>query len=100
MGASIPLRERNTPMSWSLYNLENVSAPEARDRLESHTNLPETIRDYILAGIGGLEQIHGADVLVTITGQGHLCDKPGSYDVTSATLEVKKAEVEKAPEAA
>ena len=79
-------------MSWTLTSdeLKNVSAKEAHDAVEKN-GAPQHIRDYVAAGINGLVMVHGPDVRITVTGHGHLCDGPSSYDMTTATIEVRKA---------
>ena len=79
-------------MSWSFAvpEIKNVSAKEAHDLVEQNP-APQYIRDYVAAGINGLVMVHGDAVRVTVTGHGHLCDGPSSYDLTTATIEVRKA---------
>lgn len=79
-------------MSWNFISdeLKNVSANVAHALVEKNS-APQYIRDYVAAGINGLVMVHGPDVNVTITGHGHLCDGPRSYEVTTATIEVRKA---------
>lgn len=81
-------------MSWNLTYPEIKSQPavEAKRLLATNT-APQSIKDYVAAGIDGLAARYGEDVRVTVTGYGHLCDVPNkdSYDVTSATVEVRKA---------
>lgn len=82
-------------MSWNLGTpeIKGATIAEAKRLLVSNTSTPQSIKDYVSAGIEGLAARHGNDVLVTVTGHGHLCDVPNkdSFDVTSATLEVRKA---------
>lgn len=80
-------------MSWSLSTPEIRAATvaDARSKIEQNA-APQPIKDYVLAGIDGLVARFGEGVLVTISGHGHLCDGPSSYEVTSATIDVRKAE--------
>jgi hypothetical protein len=79
-------------MSWSIHpEVKGVRVPDAKGMVDGMTNVPQTIKDYIMAGLDGLGAIHGEDVLVTVTGHGHLCTGK-DYEVTSATIEVKKVE--------
>lgn len=80
-------------MSWNLNNPEITAAPasEAKELVAKNT-APDTIKGYVLAGIDGLVSRYGEDVKVTVTGYGHLCDGPSSYERTTATIEVNKAE--------
>lgn len=81
-------------MSWSIA-LSAVSAVEAKAAIESaSSNVPPPIASYIKAGLSALQDRHTGDVLVTVLGHGHLCDGPSSYEVTSATLEVRQATAE------
>lgn len=80
-------------MSWSIYpEIKNVPAKDAHKMVEENKNAPQTIRDYIAAGINGLAIKYGMDVKVTVTGHGHLCDGEHSYEITTATLEIRKGE--------
>lgn len=80
-------------MSWSIHpEIKNVPAAVAHKMVEDNKQIPQTIRDYIGAGINGLCIKHGTDAKVTVTGHGHLCDGEHSYEVTTASLEVRKGE--------
>ncbi len=77
-------------MSWSVApEVKSKPVAEAKEMLGNQPYIPQTIRDYMLAGIDGLVSVHGDDVLVSVTGHGHLCTGK-DYDVTSASLEVRK----------
>lgn len=78
-------------MSWSIYpDIRAVPASEARAALEKQ-NIPQPIKDYLNAGIDGLvEYYKDEDVLVSVTGAGHLCEGAGSSPDTSATCDVRK----------
>jgi len=76
-------------MSWAIHGIERKTVAEAKKIIEEHY-APKPIRDYIIAGIDGLVQKYGADVFITVTGYGHLCDSPTSSDPTTATIEVRK----------
>lgn len=79
-------------MSWNITGrIVDQPAPTAREMLDATTDVPQPIKDYMAAGIIGLVALHGDDVRVTITGYGHLCDGE-SYEITSATLEVRKSQ--------
>lgn len=80
-------------MSWNLGTpeIKSQTVAEAKRLLGSNSSTPQAIKDYVAAGIDGLVIRHGESVLVTVTGYGHLCDGPNSLDVTTATLEVRKA---------
>lgn len=81
-------------MSWSI-GLTAVSAIDAKAALESTaSNVTPAIASYLKAGLSALQDRHTGDVLVTVLGHGHLCDGPSSYEVTSATLEVRQATAE------
>jgi hypothetical protein len=80
-------------MSWTLTGTANVPAPEARELIAGNTQLPQPIKDYIITGIDGLVKYHDDENLpVTISGYGHVCDGQ-NYDVTSATIEVKRGAI-------
>lgn len=77
-------------MSWSINGLTGP-APHAKEALASDANVPQSIKDYVFAGIDGLVAYHGDEnVPVRINGSGHVCTGVGSYDVTTATIEVKR----------
>lgn len=76
-------------MSWSFPPLQNVKARDAASQIAS-LRLPQPIRDYTLSGIHALIDKHGEDVLVTITGFGHLCDGPASSEETTATIKIAR----------
>lgn len=77
-------------MSWAIVpEIKSKPVAEAKETLNKQTYVPQPIKDYLIAGVDGLVTVHGADVLVTITGHGHLCTGT-DYDVTSATVEVRK----------
>jgi hypothetical protein len=78
-------------MSWALFGIEGATVGEAHAALLKG-GAPDSIRAYVVAGISGLVAKYGDDVRVTVTGHGHLCDGPGSYEVTSATILVAVAE--------
>jgi ribosome-associated translation inhibitor RaiA len=86
-------------MSWSISPpIENMAAQDAICLLDDMI-LPDGIRDYIKDGIAGLEAYYNDEqVPVTITGHGHVCHGKGSYEVTTATIEVKKGEAIQAEE--
>ena len=74
-------------MSWSV----SVSAPasEAVVKIADDTTLPPPIREYITDGIEALAKQYGKDVVVAVSGQGHLhTGEAGNYDVTSASINV------------
>lgn len=76
-------------MSWSITPIERQPVNDALAALAGNT-VPKPIVDYITAGIDGLVAKHGETVLVSISGQGHLCDveSKDSFGTTSAKLEV------------
>lgn len=79
-------------MSWSIHpEIKGATVADAKAKLEEAGNIPDSIKTYIEGGLDGLVAIYGEDVLVTVTGHGHLCSG-ADYDVTSATIEVKRAE--------
>lgn len=72
-------------MSWSKEGLyKNVAA--AQVAIESDYSLPSEIKSYILKGLSYLPD---PEAPVWIKGNGHVCDGPGSYQVTTATLDVR-----------
>ena len=76
-------------MSWSLTIPANLPAPVARAKVEEAPNVPQPVKDYVIAGIEGLVDYKGDEnTPVTITGYGHICENK-SYEVTTCTLEVK-----------
>lgn len=75
-------------MSWSIHEIKGKTVAEAKDLLAA-ANAPQPIKDYIAPGIDALLR-YGDGVLVDVTAYGHVCDGPDSYDVTSATIEVKQ----------
>lgn len=79
-------------MSWNLQydQLKSSEPAAAKEFVTSLTNVPQPIKDYVFGGIDGLVGLYGKDVRVFVTGYGHLCSGK-DYDVTSATIEVKKA---------
>lgn len=79
-------------MSWSFHQpqLQRATPAEAK-AIVAEAHLPEPIRAYVTAGIEALEAKHGPNVCVSVSGQGHLCDGPNSYEVTTASIEVKLA---------
>jgi hypothetical protein len=77
-------------MSWSINNMTNIPAGEVADKLAEQTNVPAAIGDYIEAGVDALMRAHGDDVIVSVTGSGHLCDGKSGDDTTSATIQVKR----------
>lgn len=80
-------------MSWSITpEVKNVKAADAMALIDG-IHAPQSVKDYIDAGIDGLVACHGEDVLVTVTGYGHVCEGPGSYDVTTATITVRRADL-------
>jgi hypothetical protein len=82
-------------MSWNLSYPAIVNEPAARAReMLAQNTAPEPIKAYVAAGIDGLVSRYGDDVRVIISGHGHLCDGPSSYDVTSATIDVRRFVVE------
>lgn len=89
------VKDRNagdSQMSWSISpEIKGKTVDEAKGALESQSSIPAPIRDYMESGIDALAMVHGDDVLVTVTGHGHLCTGK-DYDVTSATVDVRKAE--------
>lgn len=82
-------------MSWSINpnNFSGVPASEAKQAIEADPYLPDCVKSYIAAGIDGLvnDLAQGPDVPVNISGHGHLCMGPGSYNVTTATISVSPA---------
>lgn len=80
-------------MSWNLGypEIRNASVDEVYDAIGKNT-APQPIKDYVLMGVKGLRDRHGEDVRVTITGHGHLCDGPSSYEITSATIDIRKSD--------
>ena len=74
-------------MSWTLPSLSGVSLKEAHRQLDN-TVLPQPIREYVKLGLAGIAVRYGDEVNVSISGHGHVCDGPGSYDVTSATIQI------------
>lgn len=82
-------------MSWSINsnNFDGVPASEARQAIDADPNLPDCVKSYIVAGIDGLVNYlaQGPDILVKISGYGHLCMGPDSYNVTTATISVGPA---------
>lgn len=77
-------------MSWSINNMTNIPAADAADKLADQANLPASIGDYIEAGVDALIRAHGDDVIVSVTGSGHLCNGQNGDDTTTATVEVKR----------
>ena len=69
--------------------IKKIRASVAKELLATNA-APQSIKDYVAAGIDGLVARYGEDVEVTVTGSGHLCDGPSSYDITSATIGVRK----------
>lgn len=79
-------------MSWSIPTIESAPAAEAKQAIADNPNLPRPVKDYVIAGIEGLAAYFGDEkVAVAVSGYGHVCNGPGSYNVTTATIEVKPA---------
>ena len=82
-------------MSWAILApvFTATEATKVKAALDTGVTvgLPPSIAGYIKAGVSALQDRHGGDVLVTVTGNGHLCDGPDSHEVTTATLEVRLA---------
>lgn len=82
-------------MSWNLGypEIKDVSVSVAKELLEGNIATPQSIKDYVVAGLDGLVAKFGDDVRVTVTGHGHLCDvtNKDSYEVTSASVDVRRA---------
>lgn len=82
-------------MSWNLGypEIKAATPAKARQLLAQNTMAPQSIKDYVAAAIDGLAARYGENVEITVTGQGHLCDvaNKDSYDVTTATIDVRKA---------
>jgi len=76
-------------MTWSLENPKSKkqSVGKAKELLAQQT-APQSIKDYVTAGIDGLVAKHGGKVLVSVNGHGKLCD--GNNFMTDASLEVKE----------
>lgn len=83
-------------MSWSVY-VQNKSADEAKAAIAAST-APPSIADYLTAGVDGLVAKFGTDIAVSINANGHLTDGPGSYDPTTAAIEVKRVVLEEKAE--
>ena len=78
-------------MSWSIDpEIKAMPIAEAVEAVEKK-NMPEPIKQYIIDGIDALCIKHGSETKVTVVGWGHLCDGK-DYDVTSATIDVRKAD--------
>lgn len=80
-------------MSWIISDIAVKPVAEAKELLASNS-APQSIKDYCIQGIDGLVAAHGEDVIVSISGQGHVCTGPGSYEVTSAKIEIKPVNME------
>jgi hypothetical protein len=74
-------------MSWNIQDIKSRSVSDAK-RILAASKIPSGIEQYALAGVDGLVTRYGKDILVTISGHGHLCND--SYDVTSATINVAR----------
>ncbi len=85
-------------MSWAIvepvFTATEATKVKAAIDTQVVAGLPHPVASYIKAGISALQDRHGGDVLITVTGNGHLCDGPDSHEVTSATLEVRQATAE------
>lgn len=77
-------------MSWSL-DIERASLDEAEAAL-ARSEAPESIKAYVETGIARLRKICGDDVGVTVRGHGHVCEDPAASRITSATIDVRRAE--------
>lgn len=78
-------------MSFS-FNVYDVPASEAMDRCREDQYVPASIKEYVCAGIAALVTRYGEDVNVVVSAHGHLhTGEEGNYEVSSATIEVKKA---------
>lgn len=82
-------------MSWNLdtAKIERLPLGDALKALDQ-SNAPAMIKAYVREGLEGMRKIHGDDVRVTVTGYGHVCEGPGSYEVTSATIDVRRSPTE------
>lgn len=78
-------------MSWNLDHppIKDATVGSAHALL-LQSSVPEPIRMYVRAGIAGLVTMYGDNVLVTVSGYGHLCERQGDHELTTAVIEVKR----------
>lgn len=87
-----------TIMSWSIWGVTDQPARVARERIEADNNLPQSVKDYVLAGIDGIVATTGDEMVpVTASGHGHICMGPGSFAVTTASILVKQGSLDEKP---
>jgi hypothetical protein len=77
-------------MSWTI-NFRDLPEQVARKAIIDDTATPQTIKDYLCAGIDGLVELYGNDVRVSASSHGHLCYGQGSYGETSASIILRRA---------
>lgn len=74
-------------MSWS-FNGTFRNVEHAKKKIAADAYLPQAIKDYITAGLEGLQATDPERVIV-IEGHGHVCTGRADYETTSASLSVK-----------
>lgn len=79
-------------MSWSIKYSGLTAGDVHAKLLGESSHLPQQIKSYVVAGVTGLVSHYGDGVRVDVEGAGHLCDGPGSYEITTASLEVRKSD--------
>lgn len=72
-------------MSWSI-DKKFKTVTIAVEKISGDANLPSEIKSYIVRGLSGLPKQDGP---VEVSGSGHVCEGPGSYEQTTCTLSVK-----------
>lgn len=81
-------------MSWSLY--AEGSLEDVHKAIDAEKTTPPSIKWYVRDGLGGLVKRYGTEVRVKLAAYGHVCDSADSYEVTSATIDLRPLIVETA----
>jgi hypothetical protein len=81
-------------MSWSITVPKASSATAVNDALKADANIPAGIKGYISQGIDGMVAKHGSDVLLDVTGYGHLFKNDGTVEETTASITIRRSKPE------
>lgn len=78
------------------FNLEfNASSVVRARELVAEATIPDAVKSYVMLGLDGLDALNNKPNQLTVLGiavkaVGHLCADGNSYEVTTATIEVKR----------
>ena len=79
-------------MSFSVEFYAGSKAKAVRKLADKeHLHLPESVREFLLRAVEALPS-GDEDIkrVVHVKAHGHLCERPGDYQVSSATIEVRE----------